>query len=132
MQPGDLIRTYQDDKDVWQLAQLPNVKAAFVALEPDDGALVSLVGGYDYNLSKFINVTQAENASLGLLSSHLFTLPLWKSYSSECVNDAPITKVDASNENIWRPKNSSGNYKGPTRLRKALSSSTNLVSDSVS
>ncbi|MBT8449249.1 MAG: hypothetical protein KJO69_06140, partial [Gammaproteobacteria bacterium] len=59
----------------------------------------------------------------------IYSAALEKGYTAaSVVNDAPITKVDASNENIWRPKNSSGNYKGPTRLRKALTSSTNLVS----
>jgi len=127
--PGDLVRTYQDKEGIWQLSQLPNVKSAFVALKPNDGALVSLVGGFDYNLSKFNNVTQAQRQLGSNIKPFIYSAALEKGYTAaSVVNDAPFTKVDASNENIWRPKNSSGNYKGPTRLRKALSSSTNLVS----
>jgi penicillin-binding protein 1A len=126
---GDLIRTYQDKDGTWQLGQLPNVKSAFVALRPDDGAIVTLVGGFDFNLSKFNNVTQAERQLGSNIKPFIYSAALEKGYTAaSVVNDAPFTKVDPSNENIWRPKNSSGNYKGPTRLRRALSSSTNLVS----
>ena len=129
LKPGDLIRTYQNNEQEWQLGQLPNVKSAFVALKPDDGAITTLVGGFDFNLSKFNNVTQAKRQLGSNIKPFIYSAALEKAYTAaSVVNDAPFTKVDPTNENIWRPKNSSGNYKGPTRLRKALSSSTNLVS----
>lgn len=128
-QPGDLIRIYQDKEKIWQLGQLPAVKAAFVALNPDDGAVKTLVGGFDFNLNKFNNVTQARRQLGSNIKPFIYSAALEKGYTAATVvNDAPFTKVDPTSENIWRPKNDSGNYKGPTRLRNALSRSTNMVS----
>lgn len=126
---GDLIRTYQDRKGNWQLSQLPEVSAGFVAVKPENGAIISLVGGFDYNFSKFNNVVQARRQPGSNIKPFIYSAALEKGYTAaSVVNDSPYTKIDESNENIWRPKNSSGNYKGPTRLRNALKSSTNLVS----
>jgi len=126
---GDLIRTYQDQDGNWQLTQLPEVSAAFVALKPTDGAIVSLVGGFDYDFNKYNNVVQARRQPGSNIKPFIYSASLEKGYTAATVvNDAPFTKVDTSSENIWRPKNSSGKYKGPTRLRNALKSSTNLVS----
>ncbi len=128
-QPGDLIRIYQGADNQWQLGQLPAVKAAFVALNPDDGAIKTLVGGFDFNLNKFNNVTQARRQLGSNIKPFIYSAALEKGYTAATVvNDAPFTKVDPTSENIWRPKNDSGNYKGPTRLRDALSRSTNMVS----
>jgi len=129
LKAGDQIRTYQDSKGKWQLTQLPEVSAAFVAIKPNDGAITSLVGGFDFNYNKFNNVNQARRQPGSNIKPFIYSAALEKGYTAATVvNDAPFTKVDASSESIWRPKNSSGNYKGPTRLRKALKSSTNLVS----
>ncbi len=129
VKPGDLIRTYQDKNEVWQLGQLPAIKSAFVALDPDNGAIKTLVGGFDFNLSKFNNVTQAKRQLGSNIKPFIYSAALEKGYTAATVvNDAPFTKVDPTSEDIWRPKNDSGNYKGPTRLRNALSRSTNMVS----
>jgi len=129
LKAGDQIRTYLDNKGNWQLTQLPEVSAAFVAIKPKDGAITSLVGGFDFDYSKFNNVIQARRQPGSNIKPFIYSAALEKGYTAATVvNDAPFTKIDASSENIWRPKNSSGNYKGPTRLRKALKSSTNLVS----
>ena len=129
LRSGDLIRTYKDKEEKWQLTQLPEVSAAFVALKPLDGAIVSLVGGFDYDFNKFNNVIQARRQPGSNIKPFIYSAALEKGYTAATVvNDAPITEIDISNENIWRPKNSSGQYKGPTRLRNALKSSTNLVS----
>ena len=126
---GDLIRTYQDKDGKWQLTQIPGVSAAFVAVKPNDGAITSLVGGFDYDFSKFNNVVQARRQPGSNIKPFIYSAAFEKGYTAATVvNDAPITKIDLSSENIWRPKNSSGKYKGPTRLRNALKSSTNLVS----
>ncbi len=129
LKAGDQIRTYLDDNNTWQLTQLPEVSAAFVAIKPGNGAISSLVGGFDFDYNKFNNVTQARRQPGSNIKPFIYSAALEKGYTAaSVVNDAPFTKIDTSNENIWRPKNSSGNYKGPTRLRKALKSSTNLVS----
>ena len=95
MKPGDLIRTYQDDGQVWQLEQLPAVKAAFVALDPDNGAIKTLVGGFDFNLSKFNNVTQARRQLGSNIKPFIYSAALEKGYTAATVvNDAPFTKVD--------------------------------------
>ncbi len=129
LKSGDQIRTYQDKEGNWQLTQLPEVSAAFVAIKPKNGAITSLVGGFDFDYSKFNNVIQARRQPGSNIKPFIYSAALEKGYTAATVvNDAPFTKVDVTSENIWRPKNSSGNYKGPTRLRKALTSSTNLVS----
>jgi len=129
LKAGDLIRTYKDKEDNWQLVQVPEVSAAFVAIKPTDGAIISLVGGFDYDFNKFNNVVQARRQPGSNIKPFIYSAALEKGYTAATVvNDAPFTAIDESNENIWRPKNSSGDYKGPTRLRNALKSSTNLVS----
>jgi len=98
-------------------------------VKPDNGAIISLVGGFDFEYSKFNNGVQARRQPGSNIKPFIYSAAFEKGYTAATVvNDAPFTKVDASSENIWRPKNSSGSYKGPTRLRNALKSSTNLVS----
>ncbi len=128
---GDQIRVYYQDSSTnpWRLAQVPEVSAGLVSLNPNNGGIVSLVGGFDYDLSKYNFVTQGQRQIGSNIKPFIYSAALEKGYTAATVvNDAPLTQVDESNENIWRPENSSGVYKGPTRLRNALKSSTNLVS----
>ncbi len=126
---GDLIRVFKDTSGHWQLTQIPEVSAAFVALQPNNGAISALVGGFDFDFYQYNGVTQARRQPGSNIKPFIYSAAFEKGYTAaSVVNDAPFTKVDASSENIWRPKNSSGDYKGPTRLRNALKSSTNLVS----
>ena len=126
---GDLIRLKQNQEGAWQLTQLPRAQAALVSLNADTGAIRSLVGGFDYNQSKFNRVTQATRQPGSNFKPFIYTAALENGFTpASIINDAPIVFEDASLESTWRPTNSSGKFFGPTRLRQALYKSRNLVS----
>lgn len=129
LEVGDLLRLQRDEKNRWQLKQLPNAQASLVSLDSSNGAILSLVGGFDFQQSKFNRITQAARQPGSNFKPFVYTAALAKGYSpASIINDAPIVFEDASLESTWRPTNSSGKFLGPTRLRKALYQSRNLVS----
>ena len=126
---GDLIRLKLGDHNLWQLSQLPAAQAALVSLDSQNGAILSLVGGFDYQQSKFNRVTQATRQPGSNFKPFVYTAALDRGFTpASLINDAPIVFEDNSLESTWRPTNSSGKFLGPTRLRKALYQSRNLVS----
>ncbi len=126
---GDLIRVSQDKQQQWHLTQLPRAQAALVALDPNNGAIRALVGGFDYRQSKFNRVTQAARQPGSSFKPFVYSAALENGFTAaSLINDAPVVFADDDLENIWRPENSSGKFYGPTRLRKALYLSRNLVS----
>lgn len=126
---GDLIRTIVDIDGNWQLAQVPAAQAALVALAPDDGAILSIVGGMGFEQSKFNRATQASRQPGSNFKPFIYSAALEKGYSAaSIINDAPVVFQDSSLEGIWRPENDGGKFYGPTRLRWALTKSRNLVS----
>ncbi|MGD8590799.1 MAG: penicillin-binding protein 1A, partial [Chromatiales bacterium] len=133
LKPGDLIRIYKDTTDegesYFRLAQIPAVSGAFVAVSPDDGAILALVGGYDYFRSKFNRVTQAKRQPGSGFKAFIYSAALEHGYNTaSLINDAPIVYEEPGMESAWRPENYSGKFYGPTRLRTALTYSRNLVS----
>ncbi|MFV8819079.1 penicillin-binding protein 1A [Haliea sp. E17] len=127
--PGDLIRVVQDEEGAWQLAQIPAVQGALVSLNPDNGAIVSVVGGMGFELSKFNRATQALRQPGSNFKPFLYSAALEAGFTAaSIINDAPIVVADNSIEDIWRPENDSGEFYGPTRLRWALTKSRNVVS----
>ena len=109
--------------------QLPEVEGALVALNPDDGALTALVGGFDYFKSKFNRATQAMRQAGSSFKPFMYTAALDNGYTAASViNDAPVVFDDPALESKWKPENYSGKFYGPTRLRVALANSRNLVS----
>jgi len=126
--PGDVVRVRQLEEN-WQLAQVPDVQGAFVALDPRTGGVLALVGGFDFYVSKFNRVTQAERQPGSGFKPILYSAALAKGYTpATLINDAPIVMEDVSLEGDWRPQNYSRKFFGPTRLREALYKSRNLVS----
>jgi penicillin-binding protein 1A len=119
-----------DDKA--ELAQVPEAEGALVALDPNDGAIVSLVGGFDYfdqGRGKFNRVTQASRQPGSGFKPFLYAAALADDFTaSSIIVDAPIFIESSGEEEAWRPENSSGTFGGPTRLREALVKSKNLVS----
>ena len=112
-----------------KLVQMPNVEGAFVSLNPHDGSIQSLVGGFDFNRSKFNRVTQAERQPGSNWKPFIYSAALEKGYTAaSIIDDAPVVFEDALLEGEWRPENYSGKFFGPTRLREALVNSRNLVS----
>ena len=129
---GDLIRVQtveKEDQLTWQLAQLPDVAGALVSLDPGDGRILALVGGYDFYESKFNRVTQAKRQPGSGFKAFIYSAALEAGYTpASLINDAPVVIDDPSLESAWRPENYSGKFFGPTRLRYALTKSRNLVS----
>ncbi len=119
-------------KDGAQLVQVPEAEGALVAVNPNDGAIVSLVGGFDYfdkSLGKFNRATQARRQPGSGFKPFLYSAALENGLTpASIVMDAPVVIDDPSMEEAWRPENSSREFGGPTRLREALVRSRNLVS----
>ncbi|BBL76512.1 penicillin-binding protein 1A [Methylomagnum ishizawai] len=128
--PGDLIRLRKDNDNEWRLSQIPEAEGALVSVDAKSGAVVALAGGYDFALSTFNRATQAQRQPGSGFKPVLYAAALTEGYTpSSVVNDAPIVYADPSQAGgVWRPKNYSGRYYGPTRLRVALAKSRNLVS----
>ncbi len=125
---GDLIRLDQIG-GVWHLRQLPQAQAALVSLDPRDGAIRSLVGGFDFRQSNFNRALQATRQPGSSFKPFVYTAALQNGFTpATIVNDSPIVIEDASLEGAWRPENDGGTFLGPTRLREALYRSRNLVS----
>lgn len=126
---GDLVRVKPLDNGGWQLSQLPATQAALVSLNAENGAILSLVGGFDYEQSKFNRVTQATRQPGSNFKPFLYTAALENGFTpATIINDAPIVFEDQQLESSWRPENASGKFYGPTRMRQALYLSRNLVS----
>jgi penicillin-binding protein 1A len=126
---GDIIRLRETAPGEWQLAQVPEVEGALVSLHPGDGALVALLGGFDFNRSKFNRAVQAERQPGSSFKPFIYSAGLERGFTTaSIINDAPVVFDDPALETTWRPVNYSGRFYGPTRLREALVHSRNLVS----
>lgn len=126
---GYLIRVVRDEENALQLKQVPAAQAALVALDPKDGAIVSIVGGMGFELSKFNRATQAQRQPGSNFKPFLYAAALENGFTAaSIINDAPVVLEDRSLEDVWRPENDGGKFYGPTRLRWALTKSRNLVS----
>ena len=125
---GDIVRLKRVG-DHWKLAQVPQAQAAFVALDPKDGAIQALVGGYDFFEGKFNRVTQARRQVGSGFKPFLYSSALAAGYTPASVFlDAPVVFDDPKLESTWRPENYGGSFNGPMRMREALVQSRNLVS----
>ena len=126
---GDLIRVEHRPDGQWWLAQVPQVEGALVSLDPKDGGVLALTGGFDFYRSKFNRVVQATRQPGSSFKPFIYSAALEKGYTTATlVNDAPVVFDDPGLESAWRPENYSGKFFGPTRLRVALIHSRNLVS----
>ncbi len=119
----------QKDGDIYWLAQEPQTQASLVSFNPQNGALNALVGGYDFNRSKYNRSTQADRQPGSSFKPFIYSAGLEFGLTpASLINDAPVVFEDDSLEAVWRPENYSGKFFGPTRLRQALYKSRNLVS----
>jgi penicillin-binding protein 1A len=129
LKPGDVIWTIQNDSGQWELGQIPEIQGALVALSSNDGAIKALTGGFNFRHSKFNRVLQAKRQAGSGFKPYIYASALAKSFTpATLVNDAPVVFEDDALEASWRPENYSGRFFGPTRFRKALYKSRNLVS----
>jgi penicillin-binding protein 1A len=125
---GDLIRVRKGENDDWRLAQLPAVEGALVILAPEDGAILALVGGLGFALSKFNRAVDARRQPGSSFKPFIYAAALEQGWTpASLLDDEPIAIRDGSGE-LWRPKNFDRKYLGPVRLRQALAKSRNLAS----
>lgn len=127
VQPGQQIWVRQVENE-WWLGQVPDVNSSLVSLDPHDGAVRALVGGFDFNLSKFNRATQALRQVGSNIKPFLYTAAMDRGLTlASILNDVPISRWDAGAGSDWRPKNSPATYDGPIRLRQGLGQSKNVV-----
>ncbi|MFC5521286.1 penicillin-binding protein 1A [Polaromonas jejuensis] len=127
---GALIRVAKTPKNTWEITQLPEVEGAFVALDPRDGAIRALVGGFDYAKNKFNHVTQAWRQPGSSFKPFIYSAALEKGFTpATVVNDAPLFfDAGVTGGQPWEPKNYDGNFEGPMNLRTGLKKSKNMIS----
>jgi penicillin-binding protein 1A len=127
---GSVIRLALDEKGALSISQLPKVEASFVSLDPIDGAIRALAGGFDFAANKYNHVSQASRQPGSSFKPFIYSAALEKGFTpATVVNDAPIVFDPGRNGGqIWEPKNYDGKYEGPMRLRQALAKSKNMVS----
>ncbi len=127
---GAVLRITQDDKGVFRIAQMPQVEAALVAVDPKDGAVRSLVGGFDFSKNQYNHVTQASRQPGSSFKPFIYSAALEKGITpTTVINDAPLffSAAQTGGEE-WEPKNYDGKFDGPMRVRTALAKSKNMVS----
>jgi penicillin-binding protein 1A len=127
---GAVVRAMKGPKNEWRLTQVPEVEGAFVALDPRDGALRALVGGFDFSKNKFNHVTQAWRQPGSSFKPFIYSAALEKGFTpATVVNDAPLFfDADSTGSQPWEPKNYDGKFDGPMPLVTALARSKNMVS----
>lgn len=124
---GAVVRLRQDDKQHWQITQMPEVEAAYVALNADDGAYRALVGGFDFNRKKFNRVTSAWRQPGSSIKPFLYSMALERGfYPGTLINDVQLSSTSDADLK-WDPRNDDGKYDGPVSLRRALAQSKNVV-----
>ncbi len=127
---GAVVRVLRGPKGDWMLTQVPEVEGAFIAIEPATGAIRALVGGFDFNKSKFNHVTQAWRQPGSSFKPFIYSAALEQGFTpATVVNDAPLF-FDAAETGSqpWEPKNYDGKFEGPMPLQTALAKSKNMVS----
>ncbi|MDO9393732.1 MAG: penicillin-binding protein 1A [Methylotenera sp.] len=133
LKAGAVIRVLKtkDEKsaDAWRIVQLPQVESALVALDPENGAVRALVGGFDFNRSKFNHITQAWRQPGSSFKPFIYSAALEKGYTpASILEDSPLTfSASETGNKAWSPKNYEDGFGGPIRLRQALTKSVNMV-----
>ena len=130
IRPGAIIRVSKTSKGGWEITQLPEVEGAFLAMDPRDGAIKALVGGFDYDKNKFNHVTQAWRQPGSSFKPFIYSAALDKGFTpSTVINDMPLFfDAGTTGGQPWEPKNYDGTFEGPMTLRRALAKSKNMIS----
>ncbi len=127
---GALIRVMQTSKTSWEITQLPEVEGAFVALDPQDGSIKALVGGFDFEKNKFNHVTQAWRQPGSSFKPFIYSAALEHGVTpATIVNDSPLFfDAGVTGGQAWEPKNYDGKFEGPMSMRRGLAKSKNMIS----
>lgn len=125
---GDVIRIRKKSDEQYAFVQLPDSEGALVALNPKNGAILALVGGYSFKKSHFNRATQAKRQPGSSFKPFIYSAALAKGFTlASVINDAPIVTEDSGENELWRPHNANEKFYGPTRLRDGLVHSRNVV-----
>jgi penicillin-binding protein 1A len=127
---GAVIRVTLSAKKTWEATQLPEVEGAFVAMNPKNGAIQALVGGFDFTKNKFNHVTQAWRQPGSSFKPFIYSAALEKGFTpATIVNDAALFfDAGVTGSQPWEPKNYDGKFDGPMSLRRGLAASKNMIS----
>jgi penicillin-binding protein 1A len=127
---GAVIRVTKTLKNTWEITQLPEVEGAFVALDPRDGSIKALVGGFDFEKNKFNHVTQAWRQPGSSFKPFIYSASLEKGFTpATVINDAPLFfDAGVTGGQPWEPKNYDGKFEGPMTMRRGLAKSKNMIS----
>ena len=129
LSPGDVIYTVGRSAESLMFVQVPEAQSALVSVDPKDGAVVALVGGFDFFQSKYNRVTQARRQPGSGFKPFVYAAAFDKGFTpASVVLDAPVVIDEQGNEKSWRPHEDTDKFYGPVRLREALVHSQNLVS----
>jgi penicillin-binding protein 1A len=127
LRPGDVVRLRHTRDGQWRLTQIPDVQGALVALDPADGAIAALNGGFNFYLNNYNRVTQSRRQPGSAFKAFTYSAALENGFTlASIVNDAPIVLQSTGQEDVWRPKNSTGRTYGPTPFRRAFERSLNM------
>ena len=130
VRPGSVIRVVERERGQWETAQIPEVEGALVALDPRNGAIQALVGGFDFGKNKFNHVTQAWRQPGSGFKPFIYSAALEKGFSpATIVNDTPLFfDSSVTGGQPWEPKNYEGGFEGPMTLKRGLARSRNMIS----
>jgi penicillin-binding protein 1A len=129
LKTGDIIRVRQLPNNTWALTQVPGAEGAFVSLDPANGAILALTGGFDFHRNKYNRATQSKRQPGSGFKPIIYTTALEQGYTAaSLINDAPIVIDNPGQENEWRPENYSKKFYGPTSIRAAITHSRNIIS----
>ena len=130
IRPGAVVRVVRGSKGDWSITQLPEVEGAFVAMDPRNGSIRAMVGGFDYSKSKFNHVTQAWRQPGSSFKPFIYSSSLEKGFTpATIINDAPLFfDAGSTGSQPWEPKNYDGKFEGPMTMRRGLQFSKNMIS----
>ena len=130
LQPGAVIRIQKQKDNSWRVVQVPQVEAALLSVNPKDGAIRALIGGFDFNRNQFNHVTQAWRQPGSSFKPFIYSASLEKGFTpATIINDAPLSfNAEQTGSKLWEPRNFDGKHSGPIRMRVALAKSKNLAS----
>lgn len=130
VRPGAVIRVAKTQKGTWEITQLPEVEGAFVAMDPRDGSIRAMVGGFDFEKNKFNHVTQAWRQPGSSFKPFIYSAALEKGFTpSTIINDSPLFfDSNVTGGPPWEPKNYDGKFEGPMTMRQGLAKSKNMIS----
>ncbi len=130
IQRGAIVRVEQEGQKRWEIVQLPEIEGAFIAVDPQDGAVRALVGGFDFYRNKYNHVTQAWRQPGSSFKPFIYSAALEKGFTpATVIADEPIViDPEVTGGQPWEPNNYDGKFEGPMRMRTALAKSKNMVS----